>query len=193
MMTVFLAGCLGITEMAEEEAQPEDEQTQEVNADTVLDNRLYNEAIGGLNLDKCDQISDTVRAGECKKVVESLSLKKKAVENLDKLICENIELDRYKEDCESTVDGLIDKAEVEKEALKKAEEMRERMLEIEEEAYKGGDASLCDDIEDENKKYSCKFNVVIDKAVEEKDSSLCEEIGHETYIQECKSMIATEE
>ncbi|MEK7673564.1 MAG: hypothetical protein AAB373_06820 [Patescibacteria group bacterium] len=61
----------------------------------------------------------------------------------------------------------------------------EAYVEIESEAVAEGDADLCEDIQDENQQYSCKYNVIANLAARKKDPSLCDEIGRKDLIAEC--------
>ena len=97
----LLSGCFYDTE--ETPAAP-----TEVNADTLLDDQLYESAVRGDNAGKCDLISEAAKVGECKKVVQATLLTAKAVAEMDDDYCGDIELERYEEVCEGKVAELVE-------------------------------------------------------------------------------------
>lgn len=60
-------------------------------------------------------------------------------------------------------------------------------LESEQKAVDKADVSICDEIEDKNEKYTCKYNVLADKALKENNPLICDQIGHEAFIKNCKN------
>lgn len=165
------------------------EQTAEpvtINADTVLDDQLFSQATSQNNLEKCKQISDQAREDECVVVVEGLTITEEAVKTLDSSLCGDIKDERYRENCVNSVEETVAAnealAKAEAEALKKDQER----LTIESEAIDKGNADICNDMEDENQKYSCRYNVLVSQAMQNNDPSLCDEIGEDNYIKECK-------
>lgn len=158
----------------------------EVNSDTVLDDMLFQEATASNDLAKCEEIIAAAKKDECKMVVQSFLTTAEAVAKLDASLCENITEERYRENCESSVDEVI----TEEEAARKAEEERDqeeaKVAATGAEAIEKGDADICDAIEDQNQKYSCRYNVITNQAIAAKDPSLCEKIGEESSIEQCK-------
>lgn len=141
---IFLAACFG-NEQEDDVPQPE---SQEINADTILDNKLFEEAVNSNDASKCDAIKASLKKDECKIVLQSLDLMGKAAQSKDKSLCVQIKLERYKTLCENNVEKAI------------AEEKEEETTQsIEQEAIKKQDPNLCDQIKDENQKAACKFNV----------------------------------
>lgn len=157
-----------------------------INADTVLDDQMFSSATTSKNLEKCGQISNADRQDECKMVVESLLTTDEAVAELDSSLCEDIEDERYRENCVSNVEEIIADKEAQEKAAQEAAKKEEERVAIESEAITEGDADICNDIEDENQKYSCRYNVLANQAAQKNDPSLCDEIGDESFVEECK-------
>lgn len=158
----------------------------EVNSDTVLDDKLFQEATAANDLTKCDEIADSTKKDDCKMVVQSFLTTTEAVAKLDASLCKEITDERYKEDCENSVNEVI----TEEEAAKKAEEERDqeeaKVSTIGAEAIEKGDADICNTIEGKNQKYSCRYNVITNQAIAAKDPSLCGKIGEESSIEQCE-------
>lgn len=153
-----------------------------VNADTVLDDQLFSQATSQSNLEKCKQISNQARKDECKMVVEGLTITAEAVKTLDASLCKDIENERYEENCESSVNDAIADKESYKKAVAEANEAEQARLAIETQATQKGDYEICNQIEDEGQKASCKFNVISASG----NISLCDEIGDPDLIEFCK-------
>lgn len=179
---LFLAACGAAN-------APADAPT-EVNSDTVLDDQLFQEATSSNNLAKCDEIAAAAKKDECKMVVQSFLTTEEAVAKLDASLCKEIADGRYKENCENRVnDTLADKGEYEKK-LEDAKKLEEEVLAIEAEAIQKGDADICNNITDQNQKYSCRFNVIANIAISEEKPSLCDDIGESERIARCKESVA---
>lgn len=168
------------------------DQTTEtvINADTVLDDQLFSQATSQNNLEKCEQISDQTRKDECIMVVEGLIITEEAVKTLDSSLCKDIEDERYRENCEGSVEETIAANEAEEKAAQEAAKKDEERVAIESNAIAEGDADTCNDIEDENQKYSCRYNVLTNQAMQNSDPSLCDEIGKESFVAECKNAVS---
>lgn len=153
-------------------------QTALLSADSILDNQIYQGALYAKDGSKCADISDAGTAEECKNVIESLILMDEASLTLDKSLCNKIKLKRYEEECEKTVKSALDRKEDE-----------EKMYKLSQEASDKNDANICDGIKDEGVKYSCRYNVLANKAIAENDPAYCDEIGDETSTRECKNIL----
>lgn len=175
----IFSGCALFQKDNQEEEKPVANENQVINADTVLDNQMFEAAVRGKDLASCDGIKDSAKKEECKTTVTDLTLTEKAFNKLDKSICNGIKNERYKENCKATIENEIAK----KDKLAKADEKR---LSIEQDAINKGNADICNDIEDENQKYSCRYNVIVNQAESKKDPSLCDKIGKESFIKQCK-------
>lgn len=138
------------------------EKTDEINADTVLDNEIYKQAVESQNLADCGKILNEEKKKECEAVVEGLNLTDQAVENVDNSICGKITIDRYKENCEALVGH--------EEAIANIEEAK---VEIGQKAIGEKDHSLCNELLDENYKSECILNVLLDGSYSGTDSSEC--------------------
>ena len=155
-----------------------------VTADTILDEEIYEWAVNLKSTDKCDEIVTASIKKECKEVIESLFLIEEAVKIKEDSLCSKIGLDRYKEICFAKVESVVGKDQ----ATEKMKESSGETLEQMQAAYDAGDVEMCDEIENDDNRYLCRFDVLTEKAVTEKDSSICEEIGSEEYILNCKEI-----
>ncbi|MBI2634396.1 hypothetical protein HYW82_01840 [Candidatus Peregrinibacteria bacterium] len=63
---------------------------------------------------------------------------------------------------------------------------------IEAEAIAQNDASICNEIQDNNQKYSCRFNIIAKEANQKKDPSICKQIEEKVAIQQCEESIISE-
>lgn len=166
-----------------------DTKTELSLADRLLDEQLYAEAIATQNAEKCAKIAAKDLQKECANVVDALTITEKALTDNDKKICGQIELKRYRENCEAQVLAAIEAKEAKAKRVETDKKLEEQIRNTETKAINNGDPDLCNSIEDENQKYTCRYNVVINRAVEAKDSELCELIGKETVTLECKNLV----
>ncbi|MBI4235468.1 hypothetical protein HY604_04175 [Candidatus Peregrinibacteria bacterium] len=158
-------------------------------ADQLLDEQLYSEAIGVKDAEKCTKIAAKDLQKECADVVDAIKITKKAVSDDDQNACEKIELKRYRENCENSVSTAIEAKEAYAKLAETDRKLEDQIQSAEAKAIDSGDPDLCNSIEDENQKYSCKYNVVVNKAVSAKNPELCEVIGKEPVILECKNAV----
>lgn len=63
---------------------------------------------------------------------------------------------------------------------------------IEAEATAKNDSDICDQIDDDGQKYSCRFNILAKEASRKKDPSICKKIGEPTAIRICEEDAAAE-
>jgi len=66
LATLVLSGC---SLFEKKETAPQ--TTQEVNADSILDNQIYEQAVNNNDPGACSRILDEAKKEECKNVVES--------------------------------------------------------------------------------------------------------------------------
>lgn len=179
-----LTACFGSTE--EPVATP---QATEVNADTLLDNQIYQSAVGQNDAKACAQIKKDLKKDECVMVVEANLLTKQALEKMDADLCDGIEIERYKENCVTQVTTTEEKA---KEIEDKNAQLTEQTKTDDKyavEARKNKDTTTCDKIVDSNIKTACKTSVTIDRATEKKDRKICESLSNPSQIETCKEMV----
>ena len=155
---------------------PVAEQANLSDSDIALDNTLFEEATSSNDLEKCEKILEEPKKVEWKKVVNSYLLTNQAINNLDSALCDQIQLERYKENCESEVNAKIEVSQKD-----------QKKLETEQRAYDENNIDICDELEGEKEAAICKFNIIIDEAIIQKDSSLCDKIGYPEYVENCKS------
>ena len=175
----LLSGCFYNTE--ETPAAP-----TEVNADTLLDDQLYESAVRGDNAGKCDLISEAAKAGECKKVVTANLLTAKAVAEMDDDACGDIELARYEKVCELRVEETIASTEAAEKEIEAFKESDQNRMKIETEAMIKKDYTICAQISDENDMVTCKWNVITKEVITQEDNSLCKKIGRDEEVTLCE-------
>lgn len=180
---IFLTSC----DFLQKEIEQQPQQLQ-ISADSLLDNQIYENAVSSKDTISCEKIWDESKKEECKSVVAALALTDKAVIEMDDNYCGDIEIERYKENCEDLVEQKMD----EQAAAAKEEEKNIGMTEIAQEAMDQQDLSICEEIEDENIMYSCKKNIIINQVIKTKDGTLCSKLEKEEYIQECMTELQAE-
>lgn len=174
LIAVGLSGCFW-----QEEEKPE-QKSGEVSADTILDNKLFEDAVASNNAAICDKIKSATKKEECKTVLASFDLMARAEESKDKSLCSQIKLERYRTTCENEIETLII-----------TEKSANERLEVEQEAVDKQDPSICNKIIDQNQKASCKFNAIVDKASQKNDKLLCNLIEHSGLIEQCLETVKT--
>lgn len=160
------------------EKQQQIRENGATNADTLLDDQLYKEAITASDKTQCEKISDQSKQVECKNVIEANGITKTAVEKNDSSACSDITLDRYRENC-------VDKVGRKDAALKQWEEIQA----TQNKATEQKDISVCNEIKEEAHKYSCQFSVMLNLATEKKDPNLCDKIESTELAGKCKVMV----
>lgn len=168
-----------------EKEEEKEEANKTINASTILDDESYKWAVEGENVELCENITDADKKDECKKVVQALILTDEAVVEANKSFCADIKLESYKENCEEVVESKLEQQVLEEEKVAELEENNEKAFKIEEDAVAKKDANICNDIKDENQKYSCRFNILANQALAEKNSKICEGIGSDDYAKTC--------
>ncbi len=164
----------------------------EVNANTVLDNQIFDLATKTNKSESCSEISSADKKQECIDVIDSNLKTIEAVTKGDKKLCKDISLDRYKENCENRVEIALDSANAEKDAKEEDEKLQAEILSIESTAIKNNDANTCNDIKDEGPKYACRYNVLANIALQKGTPSSCNEIGQDSYTAKCQSLFASD-
>ncbi|MBI4232107.1 hypothetical protein HY605_02645 [Candidatus Peregrinibacteria bacterium] len=162
------------------------QNSDQINADTVLDDKIFAQATANQNLSMCDEILAADRKEECIQIIEDSFKMQEALRELDLSKCDEIDFDRYKDSCQASVKEALGEGEAK--ALEKEKEA-EDMSSVQA-ALDKSDPDLCDKAENDEVKFTCKYNILVSKAIDEKDSSLCEEIGYEPYEADCKSAVA---
>lgn len=178
---IILSGCFW---QEEKEDEKTDQKQEEINADSILDNRLFNEAITVLSPKPCEEVKASSKKEECKASVESLALMELAVQKKDKTVCKQIALPRYAAVCESGVNQAIADADKEKTAL--AEEQKQQKLA--EEIFKSKDIEKCKQLQD-NYRMACEENIINALAVEKSDKTICEKHSEKAKIEQCKALV----
>lgn len=150
-------------------------QTKTTPADQLLNDDIFKQATNDNNLARCKDILDSKLKSSCEQVINDRNITNDAVSTLDKGKCKKVSDERYRQNCETQIDTKME--------AKNADTKR---LSIEQSAVDKKDPSICDQIEDNNQKYSCRYNIIVNKAIQEKNPEICETIGKESVVEECK-------
>lgn len=162
-----------------------DAKTELSLADQLLDEQLYAEAIGAQNAEKCTKIAAKDLQKECENVVDALKITEKALTDSDKKICGQIELERYQENCEAQVEEAQANVEKQKTLAKELEKNDA----IDTKALSEDNEKLCEEIQDENQKNSCYYNVLTNRALTDKDSEICLKIPSKELQTNCQNTV----
>lgn len=163
----------------------DDNTSGSVNADTVLDDQIFAQATSNQSLKRCDEISNSSKLEECKLVIQDTFMMQEALRDLNLSKCDDLKLDRYLESCKSAVNEALDR-DKEQETQKEKDAKDQTSVQA---ALDNGDPKLCDKAENEEVKYTCRYNILVGKAIAAKDASLCEDIGYESYESDCKAAV----
>lgn len=139
---------------AAETAEPATATTA-LTADSILDNKLFSQALNSADSEFCDGIVDASVKTECQEVVEALQLTTTALANNDKSSCESISLDRYKASCLQSLSKQIEKEAAREKILSNITEENELMNQY----IEKGELEKCDSLENEGFRESCKVNI----------------------------------
>lgn len=145
----------------------------------ILDQTLYDKGIQSGDMTSCDQIIDKTMKTECTSIVNAGKLTSQATTQADVTLCKKIDLARYETACETQVKAIVE-----------AKQADAKRLSIEQNALDKSDATICNEISNENQKATCKYNILNSQAVSKKDPSLCEGIGRKDLIDDCKRNLA---
>ncbi|MBD3330725.1 hypothetical protein GF354_04315 [Candidatus Peregrinibacteria bacterium] len=154
-------------------------------SDKLLDNELFQFASSNNDAESCNKIISEDLKNECEKTVNASIVTVQAVENRDLKLCDGIDLPRFKDYCVLATTKEIDAYNETREKI----ERKKAMSELEQKAIDEGNVNLCDQQENEDKKVTCKYNILTNQALNNKDSSLCDQIGDESLIEHCKSLV----
>ena len=158
-----------------------------INSDTLLDQQLYKGAVGFSDASKCERIVDEALGKDCSDLLTAMTISESAYEELDVKKCEEIALDRYKEECVIKIEDSIKGIE----AAKKIQASREEQQDIFNQAMETREVDLCKSINDHNSKYSCIYNIVVNDAISDSDPTICDQIEDEKYVDKCKTSVDT--
>lgn len=167
---LFLTACGGAATKPSASTKPSDQ---------LLDNNIFAEATSGGNLARCKDILDGTLKASCEQVINDKNATNTAIAELDKSKCSKVSDERYKKECEVQVDGKME-----------AMNADAKRLEIGQKASDEGDATICNEITNEDQAASCKYNILANQAIQKKDSSLCDKIDKKEFVEQCKNNIS---
>lgn len=153
-------------------------------SDKMLDERIFADATQQSKAEYCLDINDDSLKGECVEVVSALDKTNAALQTGQEDLCNEISLDRYKEDCLKRLNENknYEAIEAQKDAAKQKE--RDRMHEI----IAQKDLNACKNLNDAYA-YQCESTIYLNMAVAAKDPSICSKIGEEVDRQACRNLL----
>jgi hypothetical protein len=176
--TLLFTGC-GWKEKEEKEIE---EENISVSSDAILDDMIFEQAVSANNVGKCEKILGESKKQECVNTVGSLNLLQEAIVDLDKGKCKKIPIERYKENCLEEIEAELGLGKLEQ----LFQEEKQNNKEVVQKALDEQDESICNKVvEDEDVKFTCRYNILITKAVKGNDQDICKGIGQEKYEEEC--------
>ncbi|MBT3704939.1 hypothetical protein HOG17_04125 [Candidatus Peregrinibacteria bacterium] len=176
--TLLFSGC-GLSNKAEETPQVPDE---ELSADSLLDEDLYTSAIETKDIEKCGKILNEAKKVECTDLINAILLTDKATNENDDDYCDDIKLDRYKENCMDEV-AEVEKAEGFEDFLVDQDTISHSLIE-------NDDLEGCESLEVEAEKLECNHNILVDRAMAQNDTNYCEKLGDQESIDSCIESVA---
>lgn len=186
LLSTILSSCTYSTNPQTNESTDSNSSQTSI-ADTALDSRLFEDAISFNNSEFCSQIIDSETKNECTIVLSDLQKTETAISKLDKSLCDNLDLERYKEACSTKISSIIQsKKDIENESQEFSDYLS-KLYKIQEEAVQLGDVNICNSIEDELIRATCKYNILAPLAIQKSDSTLCDQIGNVSLTANCKA------
>lgn len=173
LSTLLLSGC-------------NKQDAEVVNADTLLDQQIFEQAADSKDATLCETIKDEAMKTECAKVVEANLLKDEAIAEVDATECNKIQIERYKTNCVQTV------AKIEADA-KKAEAVKaqdDADMKLFNNATLALDVSACANVKDENYRKTCETEITVDMANKKNDSTLCDALKAADQVSTCKELFS---
>jgi len=184
LAVTFLATGCNLLNKDESVATP-----QEVNADNVLDQQIYQRAISMQDSKACETIVNESVKEECENVANALVLTDQAVNDLDKKICGKIKLSRYEKECEDRVGAILENQKAGEKAQEEYERRQAKNLAIEQKAVDTKDYTICNQIQDATAKGTCQYNVLANLAISQNDPSECDKIDDSSMRNACKESL----
>lgn len=181
-MKITLISILLFTFMAcSATTEPTETTTLPVSSDQILDTEIFAQAVQYRETEICSRVSSENVIKECIETVKSLQLIEEAETKIDNKLCAGIPLSRFKSECERRVKQAIKTRD---EALNREKKMSE-MYEMSSQAFQKSEIKTCDKIEDNNIKYACRYNILVNQAVTQNEPTLCSKIGRSDYEERC--------
>lgn len=155
------------------------------NADEALDNMIYKDAVEMMDVSRCENIAEKFDSVECAKVIVAFDKMEEAVVNMDKALCKDVSFDRYRKECELAVDKAV-KQEKDKKMVDQTREEDKSKSKL---AIENNDPKLCEDVQEEDSKDTCLYNVLVNQAVQKEDATICEQIGRADLVKLCEGQV----
>ena len=176
-ITFFLTGCGSFTTEA-------DKNTSLDPAGQTFNDSTFQDAVSSLNKNLCTYLEDEKLEQECIDTIDAELLTNQALEAIDKSLCKEITLEKYKAVCEEKLDFVIDEEEKRaKEEEKNAEEVAKKRAIIDKD-----DLKACEDLTAPHN-FTCRFDIINNRATAAQDLKICEELKETEPVDLCKGNV----
>ena len=156
------------------------------NEASPVDEKIYEDAVSTDNAELCKTIENQDLENECLGIIDGNKLTKQAVLEGKLEKCAEIKNSQLKESCEIQVRAGLENANKDAEIEKQLEKESLEASDIKAEAIEAKDPDLCNKIPDENRKYACRYEILVNQAIQSKDPSLCKKIGNKAQEEICQ-------
>lgn len=184
---IVLSACSSSPDPYITEQENSSDNSSQSTSDNILDNKIFQQAVQENNLAKCSEILDEAMQNECDQIVDSVIKTQNASADLSVSDCDDIKLERYRENCIS----LVKEAQQEKIDRQNSDAELEQVLKDREslnsQALANNDISYCKDIGDKNFVQECIYNVIISPDYPATSSSVCAELDNQGLRDLCES------
>ncbi len=149
------------------------------------DVQIFNTASANIDVEACESIESENLVEICKEYVATLEITNTAVNNQDESVCDQISDLNLRETCQAEVSARAESSDGASGDSLSSEEYNNILSE----ATDASDAQVCDQIQDENQKRTCYYNVYSNQAIQAKDTTICENLLDVEDQQACKDFV----
>lgn len=135
----------------------------------------------------CDKISDQEFIQECKTELSDSTALAEAINKMDNSECEKLSSADKKAACKIQVE--VTKTEMQ--SLQQSQEKSRSAYSDLNKIIATGDYTQCKNIDSENLRDDCEYNILVNKALETKDISNCDKITNSESKTRCKDFVST--
>jgi hypothetical protein len=145
-------------------------EQQTVETVTEADKAAYQAAMRLNDIKYCDQIKDENYKKLCQDDFNNLLILGDALSKLDAAICEKISTTDKRQSCKTQVEMLTK----EKETDKKNREETAKNQDLMDTLTASGEYGRCTELQNQNSVRDCEYNILVNKAIQEKEISWCD-------------------
>lgn len=130
----------------------------------------------------CDQVKDASLKTTCMTELNNNKILNEATSKKDAALCDKMSNKDKQDACKIQVDALM---KGEQASLKKEQEVTARET-ISNQLIKDGDYARCKELQNANAINDCQYNILVNKAAQEKDLNLCDNATQDAVKQACR-------